>query len=206
MSDDPRRQRPPSGAPEDPAPSRTTGITDGNLADAMELSEFMERLGMVMNLPRRNEGAPASARSTPPRGSKPDGGGRRPAVLLVSLLLVVAAGYFVLRPPAHADPLPEAAVGHWTTSDPKFANRGFDLTPTTVVFRTGPGPADFTRHAVIGTTVRAQPGRRLVTLSYALDGGTMTFAFRIEDGQEPTIRLVNLQEVTWSKVRPEQNQ
>lgn len=203
MTDDPRRDPSTPTPREGTTPPRSSGITDGNLADTMELAEFMERLGMVFNLPGRRERPLAAVAAAPAKPASAPRARRVPAAFLLALLLLTAAaGYFVLRPSRGTDPLPPEAVGRWTTTDPQFADRGFDLTATTVTFHTGPGPADFTRHAVLGTTVKPQQGRQIVTVAYALDGDAMTFAFRLEEGREPEIHLMNRQDVSWRKAVP----
>ncbi len=55
-------------------------------------------------------------------------------IIMGGAILLVA---FLVFLPERPTPLPDELVGVWTTSHPKYADRYFDLTKTTVIFGTG---------------------------------------------------------------------
>ena len=193
-------RRPAEDAEANQAPATGSGVTDGNLAHSMELSEFMERLGMVFDLPSRRRKREMAAAATIAAGPSP--ALRRQWVspaLIVALLVTVAAGYLVLRPEVRADPLPDVTIGKWVTTDARYRQRSFDLSPTTVIFQTGTGDGDATRHPVLGTTVTTDHGKQIVTVDYGVGDGSMALAFWIDDGPEPTLRLMSQQDIVWTR-------
>jgi hypothetical protein len=190
--------KPGSNGPDapDPAtgPRTSSGVTDGNLAHSMELRDFMQGLGYVFQLHRKQKAAASPPAPTPIPPSR-----SRPWVLAVGLAVVALAGYVLLRPPAASDTLPKGAMGHWVASDARYVDRGFDLDSASVVFHTGPGPGDLTRHTIRGIRVRDDRGKRIVTVDYALEDGSMSFAFWLQSGGAPVIRLVNQPDIAWRR-------
>ncbi len=203
MTETPRPTSPPPqpgpGDGETPAPG---WVKDGNLSRSMELGDFMEQLGLVMRLPRRRKGkepdkSPGGPVTASAATSGHSSGSWWGPVLLIGAVL--ALGYLALRPTAGSDPLPAAAVGRWITSDPRYIERGFALDSASIVFYTGSETADFTRHSIVGTTVRIENGKELVSLDYIVGDGTMTLAFWIEPGAEPTIHFMNQPDIAWRR-------
>jgi hypothetical protein len=203
MTDPTRRKKtPPESRAGQDVGGAPTGVTDGNLTRSMELGDFMEQLGLVMRLPRRRKGKEAD---TQPAKPPTPAGTKRPAaagvwwgpLLLVGIVLLL--GYLALRPSVGNDPLPPAAFGRWITDDPRYVERGFTLDSLSVVFYTGSETADFTRHSIVGTTVRTDHGKELVSVDYLVGDGTMTLAFWVEPGAEPTIHFMNQPEIAWKR-------
>jgi hypothetical protein len=193
-------RRPVSGEPgarDDGGPSPPTGIADGNLAQPIELNDFMQGLGFVFQLPKKRQDAPPTDLAEPSPARTPR---TRPMLLLAGLAVTAVAGYFLLQLPPPADPLPPAALGRWVTNDPRYASRGFDLSAESIVFHTGPGQTDLTRHPILGVRVGDKPGTSIVTVDYALDGEPMTFAFAIVSGPVPVIHLLNQPDIAWIRI------
>lgn len=202
MTDHSKRepQPPPEGQSLSPTGSRS--VADGRLDHSVELSEFMEQLGYIMRLQRRGKGKPADvpkdgggdARPAP----KPSSGATRWVWLLLAGIGVVLATVW-LAPSRGTDRLPDSATGRWITDDPRYVEREFALDSLSVVFYTGGGPADYTRHSIVGTRVHTEDGKEQVSVDYLVGDGTMTLAFWIEPGREPTIRFMNQPEIVWKR-------
>ncbi|TFG44379.1 MAG: hypothetical protein E4H41_07725 [Gemmatimonadales bacterium] len=183
-------------------PPGNGGIADRSMVRSMELPDFMEQLGLIMRLPRRGKGKKSSDTSAEPVAKAAVKRSTPAAVWWGPLLLIGVAltlGYFALRPTAGSDPLPSAAVGRWITDDPRYVERGFTLDSASVVFFTGSETADFTRHSIVGTTVRTENGQEHVSLDYVVADGTMTLAFWIEPGAEPIIHFLNQPDIAWKQ-------
>jgi hypothetical protein len=180
---------------DDATPRYRPGIADGNLVHSIDLGDFMEGLGVVFQLPKRKE---ARVRAVLVSVGGPGRRGTRWApVAMVPLLLL--AGWFWLRPRNQLDPLPEAAKGVWIANDPRYVGRGFEFDSSHIVFHTGGGVGELTRHEITGIVTRTDGVRRKVNITYPLDGEPMTFAFWLENDAVPTIRFVNQPEIAWTR-------
>ncbi|UCG84883.1 MAG: hypothetical protein JSW71_13125 [Gemmatimonadota bacterium] len=135
-------------------------------------------------------GKPAASRS----GSK-----RQSFLLVVAVLVVCGAAAASLLPTLFADSdatIPNELIGVWTTKAPHYADRSFEISSTTVLFRTGPGEADFTFHEIGEVRQDRDEQDIQYTITYS-DG--LKFLFTYET-VENVIRLANQPEFFWSKV------
>jgi len=203
MTDHPKREPPrPPPTGESPPPAGDRSVADGRLDHSVELSEFMEQLGYIMRLQRRLKGKPADAPKqgeddARPEPNAPAGSGWWVWLLLAGIGVVLVATW--LAPSRGADRLPDAATGRWITDDPRYVEREFALDSLSVVFYTGGGPADFTRHSIVGTSVHTENGKERVSIDYLVGDNTMTLGFSIEPGPEPIIRFMNQPDIAWKR-------
>jgi hypothetical protein len=91
-------------------------------------------------------------------------------------------------------------LGVWTTSDPQYADRFFEIAPVSVSFGTGDAKelTGFIGH--IETSL--QNDRVLYTITYSADGqdSVVSFSYAPKDGN--AIRFKNQEHVIWTK-KPE---
>lgn len=177
--------------------SKRVCVTDGELADPVELREFLGQLALVMRLPPKKRGSAAATDMNRPAP------GRRRAigVALIGAALVVA-GALAWPDRIRHDPLPPGAAGRWVTQEARYADRGFELGVGEIAFETGTGPQGAVRHPIRSTEVREDRARTIVTIKYLVDEEPMTFAFSFAPGASPTIRFKNQPEITWVKDTP----
>jgi hypothetical protein len=91
---------------------------------------------------------------------------------------------------------PELLVGVWKTTNPRYAERYFEIRNTELIIGTSKGEAEV--HALRGVESKVADDR----LSYALhygeaDGGESILAFYF-DGN---IRLVNQEDILWTRAK-----
>jgi hypothetical protein len=124
---------------------------------------------------------------------------KRTVILFVVAFVVVAAAVAVSVFPSlfsrTTATIPDDLIGVWKTTAPNYADRSFEMSRTTVLFRTGPGDADFTFHEVKGLEREENGQVTSYTLTYA-DG--LKFSFTYEKVAD-VIRFVNQPEFFWSR-------
>jgi hypothetical protein len=169
-------------------PKRHRSLASGDLADAMDLREFLTALGPVMRLPRKEgEG---------PEDPAPKGPARQSRLLVAALAVVILGAAWVLlsrwNPGEQA--VPEAVLGTWTTSSTRYADRGFVITADSLYLRVGGGQT--VAHPLDGARRGRGADSALVTLHYRAGGEILEMGLRL--GPEH-VTLANLPEVTWKR-------
>jgi hypothetical protein len=92
--------------------------------------------------------------------------------------------------------VPDELVGRWTTTAEAYADRAFEVSKTSVLFRTGPGENDFNYHEIKEVTSEAiEAGAILYTFVYSDD---LEFLFRYEPVRD-VIRFANQLEMSWTR-------
>jgi len=122
----------------------------------------------------------------------------RPRFVLAGLAAVAIVLAVVLRPSDEAS-LPPEVFGVWSTTNPRYANRSFEITATNLVFKNGKKAADFTSHP-IQTVHQQRDGEATVyTVDYDNDGKIYKFAFAYLPSPDNLIRLTNQPQMEWRK-------
>ncbi len=94
--------------------------------------------------------------------------------------------------------IPDGMVGLWTTDDPRYVDRAFRVTKTTLTFHVG--PQDSTHHPIV--RVRAKKGdvATQFTVYYTQSGLEVEFPILYVDLPDTRILLLNQREMIWRKV------
>jgi hypothetical protein len=86
----------------------------------------------------------------------------RPRVVFVLLVVVtVLAGCGPERPT-----VPKELIGVWQTSDPKYADRPFEIRKDVLIFKTGEWAFDFAVYAIARVEKRNEEGNLLYVITY----------------------------------------
>lgn len=122
---------------------------------------------------------------------------RRTKWLAVALLVVLLAGGAIYIVVSRSDimPLPDEAVGLWTTEEPRYADRAFRLTANTFTVFTS--ATDSIVHPITGVTGSSDRLSTLVNVEYADFGETYVFSFYLSP--DTLIRFKNQREMEWRK-------
>ncbi len=118
------------------------------------------------------------------------------AVAFVLVAVVLATNVF---PSLFSKPdrtIPDGLVGVWTTTTEAYADRAFEISKTTVLFRTGPAENEFNFHEI--KEVRhedADDGATLYTIVYTDD---LEFLFTYQPVND-VIRFANQPEMFWNR-------
>jgi hypothetical protein len=143
-------------------------------------------------------GSPAG-QADPPEPAKARPRVRR-AIWLTAVILAAAAVAPVLwRMIETPHPTPRVLYGAWTTTAPKYVDRGFEIWAATVVFRTGPGANDFTIHALQGVDVAERGDSALYTLHFLTRGEPDALSLYYAPGPPARIRLTGQPDIVWSR-------
>ena len=115
-----------------------------------------------------------------------------PAVILVAVLIFV---FFIKK---NKD-IPENLIGKWTTSEPRYEDRFFEITKETLVYGLGGDKQDV--YFVSNLETRLQGNQILYTLSCKdTDGLKFTRSFYYESANGGVIRFKNQKHVEWTKI------
>lgn len=93
--------------------------------------------------------------------------------------------------------VPDELVGTWRTSDPKYADRSFEIDIVTINFGTGEGTVTT---GFIQKVEAVPEGRRtLYTITYVEDGKEELCSFYYTSAKEKTIVFKNQPNINWTK-------
>jgi hypothetical protein len=97
------------------------------------------------------------------------------------------------RPPS----VPRELIGTWRTSDPRYADRSFEIGITIIDFGTGDGTV--TTGFIQKVEAVPETGRTFYTISYLQDGHEEQCSFYYTSEREKTIYFKNQPSISWIK-------
>lgn len=195
-----------SGAAPDIAdlPQRRASIKDGDLANAMELGDFMEELGVVMRLPKRESGAaavpvpvPVQAQAMQAAQAVGSLARRRPVLPMLAAATVIGFVGWQFRPAPVAS-VPTQVVGTWETSDPRYPGRQLVLGEHSVLvllMAKPEGPAE----VVHRVTAKQVQDTLAVVLAYGASTPVAELALAYVDKPTEQLVLRNTAGVVWTR-------
>jgi hypothetical protein len=159
-------------------------MVEGQLVHSREFVEFMAELGPMM-------------RSAEP--AKGPGASRSSRLVLAAVLVLLLA---VARDPLWSwwsayGSVPRELLGGWSTSSPRFADRGFEVTPDTLRLQLGGG--ETVAYRIVGVHRGGNPEESVFTFRYRDEEQDLKMGLRI--GRDSTVYLVNVPNVPWRKER-----
>lgn len=152
-------------------------------------------------------GAPSHAPApASPWGATGAGWRRRRRVVLGVILGVLLAGAAVqafsrtgLFPRGHQ--LPDELVGVWSTSAPRYADRAFQITKTSIAF--GTGGHSYSVYPIRTVAVVRDSAATLYTIDYTTpEDQVAEFSFYYVPRREGEIRFKNQRQLVWRKAKP----
>lgn len=171
-------------------------VKDGDLTNPIQLDEFLEGVGGILQLPpKETVVAPKTQR-----------GGLTFTLPGLRFALPVA-GVFVAavvfgRPAEKAAPdatLPAQMIGLWTTADPRYRNRSFEVSTGFVVFKNGDRKDEQTAHEISGIRREERGDTTMLTLDYLDAGATYSLALKYLPRPMPAIIFANQDDMVWRK-------
>ena len=97
---------------------------------------------------------------------------------------------------APSEDLPVEVLGRWMTTEPRYADRFFEIQPEILRFGTGDNGSEV--YSIRRVDTQPDPDGRLFSVIYLVDGEDMLFAFHY-DTATSTIRLHNQSSIEWVK-------
>jgi hypothetical protein len=134
-------------------------------------------------------------------GIKPASSGSKRTYVLatVAFILVAVLVFTNVLLPLLSKPnktVPDALVGRWTTTTEAYADRAFEISKTSVLFRTGPGEKDFNFHEI--KEVRSKEQENGATLYTFVYSDNLEFLFTYEPVND-VIRFANQPAMSWTR-------
>jgi len=180
--------------PSKDSPAPPVLLADGREPqNTAELREFLNRLGMVMRLAKKERKASTAPRWRLPSFSIP----AKRLIPLVALgaIAVVIVGWSQRSTGTGA--VPNELQGVWETSAAKYAHRSFRITADSVAFQIAQGEQQVS--PISGVNSRQVADTTQYAIDYVSAGSTSTLRFSYISGSVPMIRLVNQPTITWQK-------
>ncbi|NIM49204.1 MAG: hypothetical protein GTN62_04590 [Gemmatimonadales bacterium] len=161
--------------------------------------EAMLRAKAAEVLAAMNQPDPGSR--PPRRGSSADGRTRITVLGAVfAVIAVVAVVAYGIRFLPKDKTIPDELVGVWHTTDPRYADRPFEITKDILIFHQG--GTDSTVHEIL--EVKRDEGVRetLYTINYDNEEAVYEFAFYYSAVPEGVIRFKNQRHMEWRRGGP----
>ena len=192
-----QRARPPEpGAPDTPT-NYVTGIADGNLATPVKLRDYLQGLGVVFRLPKRD-------RTQEAREAKAEAAAKvriripvRQIMMVLAPAALAVAVYYLWDGFLASTPLPSEISGTWSTEDGRYAGRNFWINQKAVAFQNGAKSDQFSVHPVKRIRSEQRADTLFLSVEYEQDGNPITLSFAYRDIPRPEIRLANQPKVRW---------
>jgi hypothetical protein len=173
-------------------PGYRAGIADGNLAQSMELDDFLHGLAVVLRLPpKRTRQAAHVLLEGPPERRRT---GRWAYAALGVLAVGISATFW--RP---APDVPAALRGTWVTDDPKYSARALEFDTRLVKITTGEQPADVATYRVTRVAREATSSGTSFTIRYDSDGAPVELNVIVSTDPRPSLRLRNQRDIIWHR-------
>ena len=185
---DPTRGKPESPARQQPAGAGNPPVprVEGQLVHSREFVEFLAELGPLMR-----------SSAEPPHEDRRKRRSFRLGLAAVLVLLLALARDPLWSWWSAYGPVPEELLGGWSTDSPRFADRGFVVTPDSL--RLQLGADDTVGYSIVGVRRGGKADERFFTLRYYDGDQSLQMALRME--RDSTVSLVNLPNVSWRKKR-----
>jgi hypothetical protein len=177
-------------------------VKDGDLANPIQLDEFLGGVGQVLRLEPKDLPKPEKPTERV-RFRMPANWGR----LVLPMLALVLVPLVVKRSPKHeaaptATVLPDGVEGIWTTQDPRYAGRQFQIENGYIAFKNGDRADDQSLHQISAVKTDMAGDSTLVQISYLEADATYELAFKYVRFPTPGIRFAHQEELVWRKAPP----
>ena len=118
-------------------------------------------------------------------------------IVTVVLLGVIAINAYPFLRPDHHGVIPKEVLGTWITTEPRYADRAFEIRKDSLVFYIGEG--DSTVHSIEGVEVDDLGGPMLLTVHYADEAGPNQFSFYYDPASGGIISFKNQRHMKWNR-------
>lgn len=180
-------------------PGAYRSLKDGDLANPIPLDDFLVGVGEIMRLAPRKSAAPekpvAAARPSLPKNWS------RYLWWTAALLLIP-----FLMPRRQSElpsaPLPAGVAGSWSTADPRYADRRFEIGQDFILFKNGERADEQTVHPISNIQAEEVGDSTLVHVKYLDAGATYELSFKYSRFPTRAIRFSHQPEFVWRPLKP----
>lgn len=171
-------------------------LKDGDLANPIQLDEFLDGVGSMMKLPPRElpreeekKKAEQTAAASPRKWAR--------LVLALSAVILIPLALQREPPQVASAPLPAGVLGIWSTDDPRYSNRTFEIGSGHIAFKHGDRADDQSLHQIAGVEAVQMGDSSLFRIKYLEAGGTYELEFKFSRFPKPGIRFTHQEEFVW---------
>ena len=117
--------------------------------------------------------------------------------IVILAIILVAASFFTFFPIKNKD-VPENLIGKWTTSEPRYQDRFFEITKKTFTYGLGEDKEDIN---FISSIEKSLEGNHILyTINYKnKDGSAFTRSFYYKSSNGDVITFKNQKDIKWTK-------
>jgi hypothetical protein len=121
--------------------------------------------------------------------------------VIILCLVLIAVFYMSKEPSDDIQNIPEGIFGEWETTNSKYEDRYFNITPDKVVF--GIGEDNEAVYTLVGIQRKTEAGQTLFTATFeGNNGNSYEQSFYYENNASPILRFKNQKEIEWRKSDP----
>ena len=118
--------------------------------------------------------------------------------IVIVVLILTGASIFVSCTGKHSD-IPEDLIGKWTTTEPRYEDRFFEITKETLIYGLGGDKQDV--YFISSLERNLGENQLLYSISYKnKDGFKFTRSFYYESVNGGVIRFKNQKHIEWTKI------
>lgn len=171
-------------------------VKDGDLVNPIPLDEFLEGVGGMLRMPPKEKVAPAPNGGTFTFNFKAGW-----LKIAVPVLGVVVAAVMLNRPEKDVavTPLPPQLFGLWTTGDPRYTNRSFEIAEGFIAFKNGDRRDEQTLHPITGVRTESRADTTVIRIDYLDADATYHLAMKYIPRPKPAIIFTNQEELVWRR-------
>jgi hypothetical protein len=112
------------------------------------------------------------------------------------IAVIMFAGFLFMHWKLPHVQVPRQLIGTWTTKDPRYSGRSFEIGAETISF--GMGKAEISVGFIQNVESTSETSGTFYTISYTLDGSRDQVSFRYGDGDK-TLRFLHQEQIVWVK-------
>ncbi len=117
--------------------------------------------------------------------------------IIISVFILIIVSIFIFYP-KEDDGFPDSLIGRWTTSEPRYKDRFFELSKVTFTYGLGEDKIDV--HFISSIEKSVQDNNTLYTINYHnIDGIEYTRSFYYYPANGGVIKFKNQKGIKWTK-------
>jgi len=167
-------------------------VADGNLAHSMELRDFLDRLGLIMRLPKKRKPKPeeaGAARSLP---------WKKVLIGAGAAAVIFTASQVMSGMQKTSVTVPGDFLGTWRTDNKKYATRGFRISETQIELNTGQKGLPKVR-PIQSVDTRQSHDTTYLIIQYLEDNQPVEWQLAMASGSPGTLRFPHQPDIIWVK-------
>ena len=178
-------------------PGYQGSVADGNLAHSMELRDFLDRLGLIMRLPKKRKPKPEEAAAAAAARSLP---WRRILIGAAAAAVIFTASQVMSGMQKTSVTVPGDFLGTWRTDNKKYETRGFRISATEIELNTGQKGLPKIR-PIQSVDTRQSHDTTYLVIQYLEDNQPVEWQMAMASGSPGTLRFPHQPDIVWTRTK-----